>query len=76
MSIIGAPLEGRIVTIYLKDEALPVHIDRVKATFWTAGDTVLTISRYVAAGSAEHYYIHWPREQFAWFKDEPERSKP
>ena len=47
-----------------------IPIDRVKAWFWTADNTVLTISRYDGSISGEHHYICWPRERFCWFKDE------
>lgn len=73
MSIIGAPLQGRIVTLFTDAEG-EVTIDRVKATCWTAGNTVLTIARYFSGTEGEHYYINWPRERFLWFRDDPERS--
>jgi hypothetical protein len=44
----------------------------VKSYFFTAGNTVLTISRYDAEEGDEHHYIHWPRERFCWFKDNPQ----
>jgi hypothetical protein len=28
------------------------------------------IAQLVAPGAEAHRYIHWPRERFAWFKDE------
>jgi hypothetical protein len=28
---------------------------------------VLTIARFIGAGP-DHYYVHWPRERFCWFK--------
>jgi hypothetical protein len=33
--------------------------------------TVLVISRYDADEGDGHHYIHWPRERFCWFKDQP-----
>lgn len=72
---------SRTLTLYRDDSTVQVVYDRVKAVFWTANNTVLVISRYVegqwsADGKSftttgEHYYIHWPRERFCWFKDEP-----
>lgn len=62
----------RTVTIYRDDSTVQVIYERVKAIFWTAGNSVLVISRYDEGGSAKHHYIHWPRERFCWFKDEPQ----
>lgn len=64
-------LRLRTVTIYRDDSTVQVVYDRVKATFWTAGNTVLVISRYRDELSDAHYYIHWLREHVCWFKDEP-----
>lgn len=61
----------RKLTLYRDDSTSQVAYDRVKTWFWTAGNTVLVISRYDAAEGGEHHYIHWPRERFCWFKDEP-----
>ena len=67
----------RTLTLYRDDSTVQVVYERVKATFWTAGNTVFVISQYLGNGP-EHRYIHWPRERFCWFKDEhiaaPERS--
>lgn len=61
----------RKLTIYRDDSTVQVVYDRVKTFFWTAGNSVLVVSRYSEAGdSSDHYYIHWPRERFCWFKDE------
>ena len=65
-----AGLEPRTVTIYRDDSTVQVVYERVKATFWTAGNTVFVVSQYVGDGPG-HRYIHWPRERFCWFKDEP-----
>ena len=62
---------GRTVTLYRDDSTVQVVYTRVKAVFWTAANTVLVISRYNASDGDEHYYIHWPRERFCWFKDQP-----
>jgi hypothetical protein len=48
--------------------------ERVKSYFFTANNTVLTISRYDADEGDGHHYIHWPRERFCWFKDQPASS--
>ena len=61
----------REVTIYRDDSTVQVRYDRVKAVFWTAGNTVLVISRYDGPDTKKHHYIHWPRERFCWFKDQP-----
>ena len=58
----------RTITLYRDDSTVQVVYDRVKAVFWTAGNTVLVISQYLGRGKA-HRYIHWPRERFCWFKD-------
>jgi hypothetical protein len=64
--------EERVLTLYRDDSTIQVKYDRVKAVFWTANNTVLVISRYVNNEDSDHYYIHWPRERFCWFKDEPQ----
>lgn len=61
----------RKLTIYRDDSTAQVVYERVKTHFWTAGNSVLVVSRYDAAEGSEHHYIHWPRERFCWFKDEP-----
>ncbi len=63
-------LERRI-TLYRDDSTSKVTYDRVKTWFWTAGNTVLVISRYDGDIGTDHHYIHWPRERFCWFRDEP-----
>lgn len=60
----------RKLTLYRDDSTVQVVYDRVKTFFWTANNTVLVISRYTSQRGSEHYYIHWPRERFCWFKDE------
>jgi len=66
----AAPPRGRKLTLYRDDSTVQVVFDRVKTFFWTAGNTVLVISRYDKPEGDAHHYIHWPRERFCWFKDE------
>lgn len=66
----------RKLTLYRDDSTSQVVFDRVKAWFWTAGNTVLVISRYNSSEGAAHHYIHWPRERFCWFRDEPQAEQP
>lgn len=61
----------RKLTLYRDDSTSQVVYDRVKTWFWSADNTVLVISRYDSDTGSEHHYIHWPRERFCWFKDEP-----
>jgi hypothetical protein len=61
----------RKITLYRDDSTVQVVYERVKAAFWTAGNSVFVISQYVSDDSEQHRYIHWPRERFCWFKDEP-----
>lgn len=61
----------RRLTPYRDDSTAQIAYDRVKTWFWTAGNTVLVISRYDAANGEAHHYIQWPRERFCWFRDEP-----
>ncbi len=60
----------RVITLYRDDSTVQVVYDRVKTFFWTAGNTVLVIARYGGVAGTNHYYIHWPRERFCWFKDD------
>lgn len=53
------------IKLYRVDSVTTLEYDDVKHAFWMANHTVLCISRWSADGS--HYYIHWPREQIAWF---------
>ncbi len=62
---------ARKLTLYRDDSTVQVVFDNVKTVFWTANNTVLVISQYLKPGRPEHRYIHWPRERFCWFKDEP-----
>jgi hypothetical protein len=62
---------GRTLTLYRDDSTAQVRYERVKSYFFTANNTVLTISRYDADEGDAHHYIHWPRERFCWFKDQP-----
>jgi hypothetical protein len=62
---------ARTLTLYRDDSTVQVVYERVKSVFWTANNTVLVISRYDADEGDGHHYIHWPRERFCWFKDQP-----
>jgi hypothetical protein len=62
----------RKLTLYRDDSTVQVVYHRVKATFWTANNSVLVISQYADSATAAHRYIHWPRERFCWFKDDPD----
>jgi hypothetical protein len=64
-------MSNRRLTLYRDDSTVQIIYERVKAVFWTAGNTVLVISQYTGDGP-EHRYIHWPRERFCWFKDDPQ----
>jgi len=60
------------VTIYRDDSTVQVVYEDVKTFFWTADNSVLTIARWDDVSySTDHYYVHWPRERFCWFKDQP-----
>lgn len=63
---------SRTLTLYRDDSTVQVVYENVKAVFWTAGNTVLVISQYTDETPTSHKYIHWPRERFCWFKDEPD----
>jgi hypothetical protein len=63
--------QARTLTLYRDDSTVQVVYQRVKAVFWTAGNTVLVVSQWLQDAGDEHRYIHWPRERFCWFKDEP-----
>jgi len=58
------------ITVYRDDSTSQVVYENVKAYFWTANNTVLTISQYVDDLHKEHRYVHWLREHICWFKDE------
>lgn len=62
----------RKLTLYRDDSTTQVVFERVKHFFFTAGNTVLTVAQYVDDTETAHRYIHWPRERFCWFKDEPQ----
>ena len=64
----------RNLTLYRDDSTVQVRYDRVKTFFWTAGNSVLVISRYDGEEGDGHHFIHWPRERFCWFRDEPESA--
>lgn len=61
----------RRLTLYRDDSTAQVVYDRVKTWFWTADNSVLVISRFDQPGGSAHHYVHWPRERFSWFRDEP-----
>jgi len=67
----------RKITLYRDDSTTQVVYERVKHFFWLANNTVLCIAQYDESGEKPegnhcgHHYIHWPRERFCWFKDEP-----
>lgn len=61
----------RKLTLYRDDTTAQIVYNRVKTFFWTCNNTVLTIARFNGESGEEHHYIHWPRERFCWFKDEP-----
>jgi hypothetical protein len=71
-----APRRTFRVTLYREDSVTTVVYDRVKHTFWTAGNTVLVIAQYADDGSERHSYIHWLREHLCWFKVEREGVEP
>ena len=66
----------RKVTIYRDDSTVQVVYEHVKSVFWTADNSMLTISKYYDVepnpDPSAHFYIHWPRERVCWFKDEPQ----
>jgi hypothetical protein len=68
----GAKIMSRTITLYRDDSTVQVVYKDVKAAFWTAGNTVFVVSQYTDVTTGAHRYIHWPRERFCWFKDEPE----
>lgn len=60
---------ARTITLYRDDSTVQIVYERVKAVFWTAGNSVLVISQWSERRGDAHRYIHWPRERFCWFKD-------
>ena len=62
---------SRTLTLYRDDSTVQVVYTDVKAVFWTAGNTVLVVSQFTNTRPANNRYIHWPRERFCWFKDQP-----
>jgi hypothetical protein len=62
----------RKLTLYRDDSTTQVVFENVKHFFWTAGNSMLSIAQYTDLETGEHRYIHWPRERFCWFKDEPQ----
>lgn len=67
---------GRTLTLYRDDSTVQIVYSNVKSVFWTANNTVLVVSKYSGEGDGHHEYVHWPRERFCWFKDQPESPKP
>lgn len=63
--------DERRLTLYRDDSTAQVVYDRVKTWFWTADNSVLVISRFDGVSGPTHHYVHWPRERFCWFRDEP-----
>lgn len=61
----------RKLTLYRDDSTTQVVFENVKHYFFTCGNTVLTIAKVSDLTTGEHFYIHWPRERFCWFKDQP-----
>lgn len=61
----------RRITLYRDDSTTQVVYDNVKHVFWLAGNTVLCIAQFDGPHTDAHHYIHWPRERFCWFKDQP-----
>ena len=62
---------SRKLTIYRDDSTVQVVYEHVKSVFWTANNTVLVVAQYTDEATGAHRYIHWPRERFCWFKEEP-----
>ncbi len=60
----------RRITIYRDDSTTPVVYEPVKHYWYEAHGTVLVIAYIVDAESGRHNYVHWPRENFTWFRDE------
>jgi hypothetical protein len=63
--------QSRTVTLYRDDSTTQVVYENVKHLFWLAGNSVLCLAIYRAPDTNEHYYVHWPRERFCWYKDVP-----
>ena len=61
----------RKITIYRYDSTTQVVYEHVKHYFFTAGNTILSLAIVTDEATGEHYYVHWPRERFCWFKDQP-----
>jgi hypothetical protein len=60
----------RKLTLYRDDSTTQVVYEKVKHFWWTARGTVLTIAQFTDVSTGAHRYIHWPRENLSWFKDE------
>ncbi len=67
----GGRFSVRKLTLYRDDSTVQVVYENVKAVFWTANNTVLVVSQFTDTTTGAHRYIHWPRERFCWFKDDP-----
>lgn len=61
----------RRVTIHRNEAASPIVYDAVETVLWTAGNTVLCIVCWNTDNAIEPSRIYWPRENIAWFRDEP-----
>lgn len=61
----------RKLTLYRDDSTTQVVFENVKHYFFTANNTVLSIAKVDDPQTGSHHYIHWPRERFCWFKDQP-----
>ncbi len=65
----------RRLTIYRDDSTVQVLYENVKSVFWTANNSVLVVAVYNDnpddPDKPNHHYIHWPRERFCWFRDQP-----
>ncbi len=64
----------RRITIYRDDSTTQVVYEYVKHYFFTANNTVLSLAVVSNSETGEHYYVHWPRERFCWFKDQPSKA--
>ena len=62
----------RTVTLYRDDSTTQVVYKNVKHVFWTADNSTLVISVVSDVKTGKHFYVHWPRERFCWFKDVPD----
>ena len=61
----------RTLILYRDDSTVQVVYEKVKHFFWTADNSVLVIAVIVDEETGAHDYVHWPRERFCWFRDNP-----